>query len=104
VNWPKPPLTPAEVRLSDAMTSYWVSFARSGTPAAAGQPAWRPYGKDAAYMAFKASPQPSAHLLPGAYALQEEVVCRRRAAGGQAWNWNVGLVSPPLPAKVASCG
>jgi para-nitrobenzyl esterase len=33
------------------------------------------------------------------YALNEAVVCRRHAAGDQAWNWNVGLWAPVLPAK-----
>jgi para-nitrobenzyl esterase len=36
------------------------------------------------------------------YALNDEVVCRRRAKGDQSWNWNVGVASPPLPPK-AGC-
>lgn len=43
------------------------------------------------------------HLLPGMYGFNEEVVCRRRADRGVAWNWNVGLLSPPLPAPVPEC-
>jgi para-nitrobenzyl esterase len=46
----------------------------------------------------------SADLFPGRYGLQEEVVCRRRAKGDLAWNWNVGLVSPPLPDPSPACG
>jgi para-nitrobenzyl esterase len=38
------------------------------------------------------------------YALIEAVVCRRRAEGTLPWNWNAGLVSPPLPPKTPACG
>jgi len=40
--------------------------------------------------------------LPGMYEFNEEIVCRRRAAD-IAWNWNVGLYSPKLPAQQAQC-
>jgi para-nitrobenzyl esterase len=54
-------------------------------------------------MAFKETPQPSEHLLPGMYEFNEEVVCRRRAAGNIAWNWNVGLYSPKNPPPQPQC-
>ena len=101
--WPKPPATPQEQALSDAMVSYWTSFARTGAPQAAGQPQWPPFGPTHAYMAFGQTPQPSDHLLAGAYELDEAVVCRRRAKGGTPWNWNFGLASPPIPANSAAC-
>ncbi len=53
------------------MTGYWASFARDGVPKAAGEPAWKPYGKDRAYMAFVEGPQPGVHLRPGMYELNE---------------------------------
>lgn len=102
--WPKPPQTAGETALSDAMVDYWTSFARTGKPTAAGQPAWPAYDGNRAYMAFRARPEPSVRLMPGMYDLEEAVVCRRRAAGTQAWNWNVGLWSPPLPPKAPGCG
>ncbi|MEI9887671.1 MAG: carboxylesterase family protein [Rhizomicrobium sp.] len=101
--WPKAPATPAESNLTDAMIGYWTAFARDGVPSAAGQPYWQPYGAERAYMAFEEGPRPGTHLLPGMYELNEQVVCRRRAQGGVAWNWNVGLVSPPLPAGAPEC-
>jgi para-nitrobenzyl esterase len=101
--WPKAPATEVESKLSDAMAGYWAAFARDGSPSAAGQPKWQPYSADRAYMAFQDSPQPGTHLLPGMYELNEEVVCRRRAQGGIAWNWNIGIVSPPLPAGAQKC-
>jgi para-nitrobenzyl esterase len=78
------------------MLDYWTSFARSGKPQAANQPDWPIYGSDAAYMDFTDMPHPEKNLMPGMYALHEEAVCRRKTAGGIAWNWNTGLASPDL--------
>ncbi len=101
--WPKPPSTPAETALSDAMIGYWTSFAKTGAPEASGQPKWPAYGSGQAYMAFTDAPHASAHLLPGMYPLHEAVVCRRRAQGNTPWNWNIGLQSPRIPAEAAGC-
>ena len=101
--WPKVPSVPAEQKLSAAMIEYWATFASTGVPRAAGQPSWQAYGSDHAYMDFAESPIPGTHLLPGMYEFNEQVVCRRRAQGGIAWNWNVGLLSPPLPPPVQEC-
>lgn len=100
--WPKIPDTVAERRFATAMGDYWVSFAKTGKPEAAGQAAWRAYGGDAAFIAFADIPRPGVRLMPGMYALHETAVCRRRAAGNQPWNWNTGVVSPVL-AKDANC-
>ncbi|MBY8824362.1 carboxylesterase/lipase family protein [Sphingomonas colocasiae] len=100
--WPKIPDTVGEKRFSAAMGDYWASFARDGNPVAKGQAAWRPYGKDAAFMAFADVPRAGVRLMPGMYALHEAAVCRRRAAGNLPWNWNTGTVSPVLPAS-ADC-
>jgi para-nitrobenzyl esterase len=101
--WPKVPSEPAELKLSAAVGAYWAAFARNGDPQAADLPVWRPYHSDQAYMAFVKTPTPGTELLPGMYEFNEQVVCRRRAAGGIAWNWNVGLLSPPLPPPVPAC-
>jgi para-nitrobenzyl esterase len=101
-NWPRPPATPQEARFSAAMVGYWASFARTGVPTAAGEPAWPAYDHTMAYMAFGQTPEPAVDPEPGMYRLLEEVVCRRRAAG-VAWNWNVGLWSPPLPPPAPGC-
>lgn len=98
--WPKVPPTAAERGFSGAMVDYWASFVRSGTPRAVDQPEWKPYGDGVAFMHFADRPRTDNHLLPDRYALHEEVVRRRRAAGDIAWNWNVGVASPPLPPKV----
>ncbi|MEI9929193.1 MAG: carboxylesterase family protein [Rhizomicrobium sp.] len=95
-NWPKIPATAEEQSLSDAMLNYWTSFARSGKPQAAAQPDWPAYGTEGAYMDFTDAPHPAKNLMPGMYALHEEAVCRRKAAGSTAWNWNTGILSPPL--------
>jgi len=96
-NWPQPPDTPQEAALSQAIIAYWTSFARTGAPAAPGEPAWKPVTDGAAFMDFRDAPTPSADLLPGTYALHEEVVARRRRDGRQYWFANVGLASPPAP-------
>ena len=100
-NWPKIPATPEEKSLSEAMIGYWTSFARAGKPQAANRPDWPAYGSTRAYMAFTDAPHPSAHLLPGMYELNEDVVSRRRASGDTVWNWNAGVASPKLPARGA---
>ena len=102
-NWPKVPVTDVESSLSNAMLDYWASFARTGVPSAVGQPSWQAYGKERAYLSFEDVPRPKAHLMPGMYEFNEQVVCRRRAAGGIPWHWNVGLASPPLPPEAAQC-
>jgi para-nitrobenzyl esterase len=102
-NWPKAPATPAEAALSEEMVGYWSSFAKTGRPEAAHAPSWPRFGAADEYIAFEAAPRPASHLMPGMYALHEEVICRRRAAGNQPWNINVGVASPPLPDPVARC-
>ena len=89
--------------MSDAMVDYWTNFARTGVPSAAGRPAWRPYAAARAYMTFADTPRPATHLMPGMYELNEQVMCRRRAAGGIPWNWNVGIIAPPPPPAARQC-
>jgi para-nitrobenzyl esterase len=101
--WPKVPDTPAEHALSEAMLDYWASFARDGTPTAGNAAAWPAYGTDAGYMLFKGMPRPAKSLMPGMFALNEQVMCRRRAGGKIGWNWNVGLAAPKLGPKVSGC-
>ena len=101
--WPKIPATSEEAKYSDAMVGYWSSFARTGKPKAANEPDWPTFGSRAAYMHFADAPRPSTGLFPGMYALQEEAVCRRKASGNQPWNWNVGIISPPLPRSATPC-
>ena len=102
--WPKVPDTRTEKALSEAMVDYWTSFARTGRPQSNSAPNWPSFGKDQGYMHFAEAPRPENHLMPGMYALNEEVMCRRRAEGKTAWNWNVGLASPVLPPATVVCG
>jgi para-nitrobenzyl esterase len=100
--WPKIEETASERGLSDAMLDYWTSFARDGRPVAKAAPAWPAFGLAQAYMHFADTPRPETKLMPGMYALNETVMCRK-AASGIGWNWNVGLAAPKLPAKSAAC-
>ncbi|MGC2617990.1 MAG: carboxylesterase family protein [Acidobacteriaceae bacterium] len=101
--WPKVPDTAEERKVSGAMIGYWSSFARTGRPQSEHEPDWPVFGTAGAYMRFEESPKLSDHLLPGMYKFNEEVVCRRRASGDVAWNWNVGLWSPKLPPQQPQC-
>lgn len=93
--WPKVPDTASERVLSETMIDYWTSFARSGHPSAA-QADWPAYGSAEAYLIFNSTPVPANDLLPGMFELHEQAMCRRRASGNLAWNWNTGLNSPTL--------
>ncbi len=101
--WPEIPDTDQEHALSQMMMAYWASFAREGRPAAEGAAEWPPYGGQATGMVFAEHPQSWPMLARDRFALHEEVVCRRRAAGHIPWNWNVGVLSPPLPPKELQC-
>jgi len=101
--WPKVPDRAAEKSLSDAMVDYWTSFARTGRPQSSTAPKWPSFSENQGYMHFADTPRPANHLMPGMYALNEEVMCRRRAEGKTAWNWNVGLASPQLPPVAQGC-
>ncbi len=102
-NWPHPPSDAAEAALSNAMMHYWTTFTSGVTPEAEREPVWPPFGATHAYMAFEDRPHVSDHLLPGMFDLHEAVMCRRHASGDTAWNWNVGLLSPPLPDASVRC-
>jgi para-nitrobenzyl esterase len=101
-HWPKIADTPSEAALSAAMLGYWSSFARSGRPRAANEPDWPAYESMGAYMKFTDTPHAATRLFPGMYALHEAAVCRRLGAD-LAWNWNVGVISPPLAQDKARC-
>ncbi|WP_428149856.1 carboxylesterase/lipase family protein [Brevundimonas sp.] len=96
-HWPAIPDAPGETRLSNAMIDYWTSFARSGRPESDHGPAWPAFSADGPFLAFRDGPVLERDLHPGAFALHESAVCRKRAAGNLGWYWNVGLNSPVLP-------
>jgi para-nitrobenzyl esterase len=101
--WPEIPNTEEERGLSQAMMDYWASFARDGQPKSERAPTWPAYRDQATGMVFADRPQPWALLARDRFELHEEVVCRRRVAGHIPWNWNVGVLSPPLPPKDPLC-
>jgi len=101
--WPKIPDDLTERKLAGAMGDYWASFARSGRPQAKGQSDWPDYSDDAGFLHIAEAPKAGHRLFPGTAALHEAVMCRRRAAGDIPWNWNVGVISPPLPPTAAGC-
>ncbi|SEH13840.1 para-nitrobenzyl esterase [Sphingopyxis sp. YR583] len=95
--WPRAPVNAAETALSDALLGYWTSFAKTGKPAVKGAAEWPAYGAERGYIALRGQPAAAADVLPGSYALHEEVVCRRRAAN-QMWMANIGIAAGAIPA------
>ncbi|WP_325063742.1 carboxylesterase/lipase family protein [Pseudoblastomonas halimionae] len=102
-DWPHIPRTPEQYALSDIMVDYWTSFARSGAPTSEGGPAWPTFGDTGRLMVFADGAQVRSGGIGDAYALYEEIVCRRRAAGELPWHWNVGIIAPPLPGGEGRC-
>ncbi|USU03466.1 carboxylesterase family protein [Sphingomonadaceae bacterium OTU29LAMAA1] len=101
--WPKIPAAASEQALSEAMLDYWASFVRDGRPVAKGAAPWAAYDAKRGYMHFAAMPAAKRDLLPGMFALNERVMCRRWTTGTIGWNWNVGLAAPAMPPAVAGC-
>ena len=101
-DWLAPPHDPENVALSTAMVDYWTSFASTGVPVSAGAAVWKPFAEGGAYMAFRDRPEAGSDLMPGMYALTEELIARRRAAGNQPWFTNVGLATPTVPPRAAA--
>jgi para-nitrobenzyl esterase len=77
-----PVLPPREsdLRMAEIMSDYWVSFAKTGTPAVDGLPKWQPYTSEAMhYMKFEAGDAvPSKDSVPGAWEMKERIY--------HAWN------------------
>ena len=101
--WPRVEGNTADLKTAEAMMGYWSSFVKSDVPVAKGYPGWGPYGDGQAYIYFADVPRAASDLLPGTFELHETVVCRRFAKGDVSWNWNVGIISPPLPPKSLEC-
>jgi len=71
--------TDVDRRLADAMSSYWVSFVKTGDPNGPGRPAWTPYDPaDEPYLEFGDTITPGRHLLKAQLDFQERA--RQRAA------------------------
>jgi para-nitrobenzyl esterase len=97
-NWPKPPLSDAETKLSDAMLSYWVSFVRDGLPSASGETAWPRFtAQERGYLDIDERPVAGRDLHAAAFAWADDLVTRRRAQG-RSTRLDIGFsayVSPP---------
>ncbi len=101
--WPAPPDAESERRLQDAVGDYWVNFARTGSPGTVGGVEWPRFGPARRYLDFAARPTVGVDPMHGAYGLDEEAMCRRRAAGDQSWIINVGVGASPLPPTAEGC-
>jgi para-nitrobenzyl esterase len=98
--WPKIPTRPAERRCRHAMGDYWVSFAKTGAPEAAGEAHGGPMARMRAYMAFADIPRPGARLMPGhVRAARSRRVPPPRPGRIHRGTGTVGIVSPVLAKK-----
>ena len=102
-NWPQIPDTPNERAFADKLFSYWVSFTRDGTLDPEGAPAWPAFGRDGHVMVFTDEFVRRSGGMGPAFALHDELVCRRAADGSISWHWNVGIASPKNPGPQSSC-
>jgi para-nitrobenzyl esterase len=90
-NWPRPPLTDAETRLSQAMMGYWASFVRDGVPTATGEAAWPRYVVgQGGYLDIDDRPSAQRELQPGAFTLADTLVAKRRQQG-RGWRFDIGF-------------
>ena len=68
-----------DYRLGDIMSDYWVSFARTGVPAAPGQPEWKPYtNAERNYLLIGSQVSAEVNLLPDNWSVIDRVMDRRR--------------------------
>jgi para-nitrobenzyl esterase len=101
-NWPRPPLTESEARLSDAMMRYWVSFVRAGAPAATGAVSWPRYtARRPGYLDIDDRPSAGRRLQPAAFDWADALVARRLREG-RGWRYDIGFSA--FPAQAANRG
>lgn len=97
-NRPSAPVRPEDVRLADIMSDYWVAFAATGAPQAAGLPPWQAFTRAGGhYMRFGPLATPSTGLLPGMLRTWSAINAVRRDADAFWYFGNEGLAGPVIP-------
>jgi para-nitrobenzyl esterase len=79
-------LTPSDVEISEAVSTYWANFAKHGDPNGPGAPTWPQFtDQDRQVMYFKNKPFPGP--VPSAAALEvlDAYFAWRRTPEGEAW-------------------
>ncbi|MBI2423293.1 MAG: carboxylesterase family protein [Candidatus Hydrogenedentes bacterium] len=74
---PERTLHPEDLALQDAMSAYWVNFAKTGTPAGEGLPEWSAYDATKSYMAFGDSVELKHDVLPKEMAFFDQAKKRK---------------------------
>ena len=63
-----------DLRLANAMSDYWVAFARTGQPKVEGLPLWKSYSSSKhSYMEFNINATPKENLIPSAVSLWDNI-------------------------------
>ncbi|WP_218000363.1 carboxylesterase/lipase family protein [Sphingomonas soli] len=95
-NWPVPPATAEEDRLSNAMMGYWVAFVR-GEPMIAGRTEWPRFtAADRGYLDIGERPLAARDLHPAAFAWADALVASRWRQG-RGWRFDIGFSAFPAP-------
>ena len=96
--------TPAETSCPDAMLGL-LGQLRAQRPADAPRvsPPGSPMATSRAYMAFAGAPRPRRRSPARHVRAARAGRLPPPRAGGIPWNWNVGIVAPPLPAGAPEC-
>lgn len=78
--------TEADRKLSETISDYWVSFARTGNPNGEARPVWSPYlPSDRQFVEFGEAVRPGKDLLPGRLELHSAIDAERLRRG-IPWN------------------
>ncbi|MDF7774801.1 carboxylesterase family protein [Sphingomonas sp. AOB5] len=94
-NWPKPPNSPGESALSQAMMRYWISFVRGEAPKAPGEADWPRYTLDSrAYLDIAERPLASRDLHAAAFRWADGLVAGRWSQG-RGWRYDIGFSAYP---------
>ena len=86
LNTSSPQTSKADLEISEAMSTYWVNFAKRGDPSGEGVPAW-PAFSDANPVVMYFGPTPHTGPVPSADALKslDAYFAWRRTPEGEAW-------------------
>jgi para-nitrobenzyl esterase len=81
-----PQVTRADLEISDAMSTYWVNFAKQGDPNGEGVPVWPAFSESNPQVMYF-SQTPHAGPVPSAEALTvlDAYFAWRRTPEGEAW-------------------
>ena len=86
LNAKNPRITEADLQISDALSTYWVNFARQGDPNGEGVPQWPVFSENnPQVMYFNQTPHPGPVPSPESLQVLDGYFAWRRTPEGEAW-------------------